>query len=162
LDKKEESSESRRGAVQKFQSSFSAAVTGMQEANSVYAAEAPTLLNIINQYFWFHYRSSEETEFNCIPIPVLSPLRTVFWHQSAHSTAREYGQWIKDKWIRIRAIGAVHGPAIWILGSRVQVLTKDGQAPDKRKRNRFGRIFQVRTAGGSSLAAMRFRSDDES
>ena len=125
----------------------------MQEADSVYAAEAPTLLNINNQYFWFRYRSSEETEFDCIPIPILSPLRTVFWHQS---TAREDGQQsIKDKWIRTRAIGAIHGPAIWILGSRMQILTKDGQAPDKRKRNRFGRIFQPRaealTAGGSSL-----------
>jgi len=111
-----------------------------------------TLLNINNQYFWFHYRSSEETEFDCIPIPILSPLRTVFWHQST----REDGQQsIKDKWIRTRAIGAIHGPAIWILGSRMQILTKDGQAPDKRKRNRFGRIFQPRaealTAGGSSL-----------
>jgi hypothetical protein len=114
----------------------------MQEANSVYAAEAPTLLNINNQYFWFHYRSSEETEFDCIPIAILSPLRTVFWHQSA-PREYEYGQQsIKDKWIRIRAIGAIHGPAIWILGSRMHILTKDSQAPDKRKRNRFGRIFQ--------------------
>jgi hypothetical protein len=41
----------------------------------------------------------------------------------------------------------------------MQILTKDGQAPDKRKRNSFGRIFQVRTwrAAVSSLDEIQIR-----
>jgi hypothetical protein len=47
----------------------------------------------------------------------------------------------------------------------MQILTKDGQAPDKRKRNSFGRIFQVRNLGANCgrqfPPEIRFRSDDE-